>query len=359
MKRREFLALTAAALTLPVWAASLKPLKILILGGTGFIGPHQVETALGRGHQVTIFNRGKTAPEMFPQVEQLLGDRADDLEALRGRKWDAVIDNSGFKPSWVRDSAQLLKGNVGQYVYMSSISVYADNSVKGQTEEGLVQSLDGPSNQDASNQNYGGMKARSEDYVREFFSESATLLRAGLVVGPGDPTDRFTYWPVRIFQGGEVLAPGTPKDPVQCIDVRDLAAWTIETVEQNIYGTFNVTGPYHQLTMGQFLETVKKTTHSDAELVWVPADFLEANKVTPWTDLPLWVPPNSEMGGFVTIDVKKAVDAGLTFRPMSATVQDSLAWHRLLEDRDSLRAGLSLEREKSLLAEWKRVNGRA
>jgi 2'-hydroxyisoflavone reductase len=353
MKRREFLALTAAALTLPALAAQLRPLKLLILGGTGFIGPHQVETALGRGHQVTIFNRGKTAPNMFPQIEQLLGDREDDLKALEGREWDAVIDNSGFRPSWVEDTAKLLQGKVGQYVYMSSISVYADNSLEGQTEEGIVQTLDGPSNQNASTRNYGGMKAVSEDFVRTYFPKKSTILRAGLVVGPGDPTDRFTYWLVRIFRGGEVLAPGTPKDPVQCIDVRDLADWTIQTVEQNHYGTYNVTGPYHQLTMGQFLETCKETTHSDAQLVWVPADFLTAEKVTPWTELPLWVPPNSEMAGFVTVDVSKAVNAGLSFRPMSTTVQDSLAWHRTLAENDVLEAGLKPERERDLLSKWK------
>ena len=354
MKRREFLILSAAALTAPLFAAERKALKILILGGTGFIGPHQVEAALGRGHQVSIFNRGQTAPDMFPYIENLTGDRDNDLQALKGRKWDAVIDNSGFIPRWVRQTAELLQGNVGQYVYMSSISIYADNSVIGQSEEGRLLKLEDPNTEEASNQNYGGMKALSEEYVRASFPQRATLARAGLIVGPGDPTDRFTYWPVRLHRGGETLAPGTPQDPIQCIDVRDLARWTIEAIERGHYGAYNLTGPYQQLTMGRFLETVRTTTHTDAKLTWVSSDFLAQEKVTPWTDLPLWVPPDSEMKGFVQVDIKKAVEANLSFRPMAETVQDSLAWHRTLSGGAALKAGLSPEREAELLQKWHR-----
>jgi nucleoside-diphosphate-sugar epimerase len=353
MKRREFLALTAAALTVPVLAANFRPMKILILGGTGFIGPHQVEAALGRGHDVTIFNRGKTAPELFPQLEQLLGDRDNNLEALQGRKWDAVIDNSGFVPRWVKQSAELLRGNVGQYLYMSSISVYADNSVIGQTEESSVLTLKDPKTEDASAGNYGGMKALSEEFVRESFPKASTLIRSGLIVGAGDPTDRFTYWPVRVFEGGEVLAPGTPGDPIQFIDVRDLALWTIEAIEHNHYGTYNLTGPYHQLTIGEFLKVVHETTHSDAEFTWVSSEFLEKEKVSPWTDMPLWIPPASGMRGFVTIDVSKAINSGLKFRPLAVTVQDSLAWHRTMTDQGELKAGISRQREKEVLQKWK------
>lgn len=353
MKRREFLALTAAALTAPLWAGPKKPLDILILGGTGFIGPHQVETALGRGHNVTIFNRGRTSPGMFPQLEKLLGDRDDDLSALKGRQWDAVIDNSGFVPRWVRQSTELLKGNVGHYLYLSSLSIYADNTIIGQDESGEVQRLEDLNDENTSYANYGGMKAASEDYVRAAFPKASTLVRSGLVVGPGDPTDRFTYWPVRVHKGGEVLAPGTPKDPIQCIDVRDLALWAIKALEEHCSGTYNVTGPYHQLTMGEFLETVKNTTNAEAQFTWVPADFLREAKVSPWTDLPLWVPPDSGFRGFVQVDVSKAVEAGLTFRPMSVTVQDSLAWHRTMNSRNALKAGLSAERESELLRRWK------
>lgn len=359
MRRREFLKLTAAAaLTAPLWAAPRGPLKILILGGTGFIGPHQVEAALGRGHQVSIFNRGKSGPDMFPQVENLLGDRDNDLSSLKGKKWDAVIDNSGFVPRWVKQSAELLKPNVGHYLYMSSISIYADTSVVGQTEDGKLQQLADPTTEDRSNGNYGGMKALSEQYVKAGFPKANTLLRPGLVVGPGDPTDRFTYWPVRVFQGGEVLTPGTPKDPIQCIDVRDLARWTIEAIENQHYGAYNLTGPYHQMTMGEFLDIVKSTTNSQADFTWVSADFLEQNKVVPWKDMPMWVPPDSDFKGFVQMDVSRAVNAGLTFRPMSDTVQDSLAWYRTVNPDEKLKAGLTKARETELLDMWHRISRR-
>jgi 2'-hydroxyisoflavone reductase len=351
MKRREFLILSTAALAAPALAVGQKPLKILILGGTGFIGPHQVETALGRGHQVSIFNRGKTAPNMFPQVENLIGDRDNDLGALKGRKWDAVIDNSGYIPRWVRQSAVALKPNVGQYLYMSSLSVYADNSVIGLTEKGQRLKLEDPTTEERSPQTYGGMKALSEDHVKDSFPDNSTLIRAGLIVGPGDPTDRFTYWPVRMHRGGETLAPGTPKDPIQCIDVRDLARWTIQAIEDRHYGPYNVTGPYHQMTMGQFLDITVDTTNSTSTLTWIPWEFLKANNVSPWTDLPLWVPPNSGMDGFVQVDITRAVKADLTFRPMAQTVQDSLAWHRTIDD-GPLKAGLTAEREAEILKKW-------
>lgn len=312
---------------------------------------------MGRGHKVSIFNRGKTAPGLFPQVENLLGDREDDLKALEGRKWDAVIDNSGHLPRWVRQTTELLRPNVGQYVYMSSLSVYADNSKVGMKEDAERRKLEDPTTEERSNETYGGMKALSEDLVVASFPKTNTLIRAGLVVGPGDPTDRFTYWPVRMFRGGETLAPGTKDDPVQCIDVRDLARWTIKAVEDRHYGAYNVTGPYHQMTMGQFLDTVADTTNSTSTLTWVPWDFLKENNVSPWTDLPLWVPPNSGMEGFVQFDITRAVEADLTFRPMSETVQDSLAWHRTMNEEGPLKAGLSAEREAELLKLWRQSKG--
>ncbi len=359
MKRRQFLGLVAAVAAMPSVAWARRPLKILILGGTGFIGPHQVETALGRGHEVTIFNRGKTAPNMFPQIEHLLGDRDDDLKALEGRTWDAVIDNSGHIPRWVKQSCELLRGKIGQYLYMSTISVYADNSVIGQTESGAVLELAAPTTENRDNGNYGGMKALSEEYTRLAFPETSTQVRAGLIVGSGDPTDRFTYWPVRVHRGGEVLAPGKISDPIQCIDVRDLALWTIKAIEQKHFGTFNVTGPYHQMTMGEFLKIVRTTTNSEAEFTWVSADFLKKNKVSPWQDLPLWVPPESGLGGFTQVDISKAVGAGLTIRPMAMTVQDALAWHRTMArpGDGALQAGLSPEREAQLLAAWHAEQG--
>jgi 2'-hydroxyisoflavone reductase len=354
MKRREFLKLSAATmLVAPLMAASPGSLKILVLGGTGFLGPHQVEEALGRGHQVTIFNRGKTSPEMFAHLENLVGDRDNDLKALEGRKWDAVIDNSGFLPRWVKQSCELLRGSVPHYLYTSSLSIYADNTVIGQTENGKLRKLADPTTEERSPRNYGGMKALSEEYVKACYPETSSLVRAGLVVGPGDPTDRFTYWPVRLFRGGEVLAPGTPDDPIQCIDVRDLARWTVQALERRHFGTYNLTGPYRQLTMGSFLQTVRKAVNSSATITWTSAKFLERERVSPWTDLPLWVPPDSDYRGFVRVDVSKAVKAGLTFTPMATTVQDSLAWYRTLDQNRALRAGLSAQRELELLTKWR------
>lgn len=352
--RRRFLGLCATATAmqaLPRGAWAKTPLKILILGGTGFLGPHQVEVALGRGHEVTLFNRGKTAPGLFPQVESLTGDRDGDLAALAGRKWDAVIDNSGNIPRWVRTAAAVLKGNVGQYLYVSSISAYADQSVVGLKETAPLQQLDESLAEEVSSANYGGIKALCEKRAREAFPSSCTIARTGLIVGPGDPTDRFTYWPVRIHEGGVVLAPGKPTDPVQCVDARDVAQWMITALEEKHYGIYNIAGPRQPLTIGDFLEGVKGTVNSDCTFTWVGADFLQKKGITPWADMPLWVPPGSNIAGLTTIDISRAVKAGLTFRPMALTVQDSLAWHRAEPER-ALKAGLTAAREASLLREW-------
>ncbi len=353
MKRREFLGLVAAMLTAPYLAWADRQLDILILGGTGFIGPHDVESALGRGHRVSLFNRGKTNPYLFPQLEKLVGDRAGDLSALEGRSWDVVLDISGFQPAWVQRSTQLLKGSVGHYVFLSDVSVYRDQSVVGQTEDGELQVEVIGDHENPSAADYGAMKGQSEQFVRQHFPVSHTILRLGVTIGPGDPTDRFTYWPARVFRGGEVLAPGSPSDPVQFIDVRDLATWTMHLVENKIIGTFNVSGPDRPLTMGGFLDAVRRTTNSDAQFTWVSPDFLASVGVSALVDLPLWVPPDSPIGGFTQIDISRALEAGLTFRPIEASIADSLAWYRTLPEPESLKAGLSPERERLLLAEWK------
>lgn len=354
--RRRFLGLaagaTAALMANPRLALGKEPLKILILGGTGFTGPHQVETALGRGHQVTLFNRGVSQPGLFPQVENLTGDREGDLSALKGRKWDAVIDNSGNVPRWVESAAAVLKGNVGQYMYVSSISAYADQSVVGLKETAPLQQITEAQAQELTANNYGGVKALCEAKTQAAFPQTSTIVRTGLIVGPGDPTDRFTYWPVRLHDGGTVLAPGKPTDPIQCIDARDLAQWMIAALEDKHYGIYNVTGPRQPLTIGDFLEGVKGTVNSDATLSWVPADFLQKKGITPWGDMPLWVPPGSEISGLTTIDISRALKAGLTFRPMALTVQDSLAWYRSEPGERQLKAGLTPAREASLLREW-------
>ncbi len=351
LNRRQFLALTAAFLAAPHLAWAERQLDILVLGGTGFIGPHEVESALGRGHRVTLFNRGRSNPYLFPQLEKLTGDRAGDLESLKGRKWDVVLDLSGFRAEWVDLTTELLQGNVDSYVFFSDISVYADQSRPGQTEEGaLVDSIEVA--QQNPNQEYGAIKAASEAIVRERFPDTHTILRLGIAVGPGDPTDRFTYWPVRVYRGGTVLAPGQPTDPVQFIDVRDLADWTTKLVERRQFGTFNVSGPSTDLTLGGFLDIARSATNSTAEFVWVSPEFLERMKVGPLIDLPLWVPPESSIGGFTQVDISKALAAGLTFRSLETTISDALAWYRTLPEPESLKAGLTPERERLLLSEW-------
>jgi 2'-hydroxyisoflavone reductase len=340
-----------------------KPLRILILGGTGFTGPQQVRYALDRGHKVTVFNRGKTHPGELPQeAEQLIGDRNGQLDALKGRTWDVVIDNPTSIPVWVRDAAQVLKGNVDRYVFISTISVYSDNSKPGMDETGPLAKYTGPdamketqATLKASNYGlYGPLKALSEAEVEKWFPGKALIIRPGLIVGPGDESDRFTYWPVRVARGGEVLAPGNSTDPVQFIDARDLAEWTIRMVEQGTTGIFNATGPKSTLTMGQMLDGIKKVTKTDAPFTWVDADFLAAQKVSPWSDMPVWVPPKGDEAGFSRISVKRAVDKGLTFRSVPDTTRATLDWFRKQSAarQAKLRAGIKPEREKEVLAAW-------
>jgi 2'-hydroxyisoflavone reductase len=343
-----------------------KPLTILILGGTGFTGPFQVKYALARGHKVTVFNRGKTHPGELPEgVEQLIGDRSTgDLAALKGRKWDVVIDNPTMLPKWVRDAAEILKGNVDRYVFISTISVYANNTKPGMDENAPLAKYDGTDAMKETRDTviaskfalYGPLKALSEKEVEKWFPGKALIIRPGLIVGPGDQTDRFTYWPVRIDRGGEVLAPGDPSDPVQFIDARDLAEWTIRMAEQGTTGVYNATGPAMPLTVGGMLEGIKEGLHANATFTWVPADFLEREKVAPWSDMPVWVPPTGEDGGLGSTSIKKALEKGLTFRPLGVTARDTLAWFkaRPAERQTKMGAGLTPEREAEVLAAWKK-----
>ncbi len=338
-----------------------KNLRILILGGTGFTGPHQVRYALARGHEVTIFNRGKRdTPDWPGKVEQLLGDReTGNLASLAGRKWDVCIDNPTTLPSWVRDAGKVLGKNVGQYVFISTISVFADTSRPGMDEKAALAEYRGT---DAMAENratllanmelYGPLKARSEKEASKQFGEAVTIIRPGLIVGPGDETDRFTYWPVRIDRGGDVLAPGDGTDPVQFIDARDLAEWTIRMVERGTFGTFNATGPDYEMTMAALLHGIRAVTTNGARLHWAPIDFLKAQNVAAWSDMPVWVPGVGESAGFGRISVARAVAAGLTFRPLATTASDTLAWFKSqpAERQSTLRAGLDTAREKKVLA---------
>ena len=347
----------------PAVGKAPKPLRILILGGTGFTGPFQVKYALARGHKVTVFNRGKTHPGELPEgVEQLIGDRNGQLDALKGRKWDVVIDNPTMLPKWVRDAAEILKGNVDRYVFISTISVYANNTKPGMDETAPLAKYDGADAMKETRDTviaskfalYGPLKALSEKEVEKWFPGKALIIRPGLIVGPGDQTDRFTYWPVRIDRGGEVLAPGDPSDPVQFIDARDLAEWTIRMAEQGTTGIYNATGPATPLTVGGMLEGIKNALGSTAKFTWIPADFLEKSKVEPWSDMPVWVPPTGEDGGLGRISIRRALDKGLTFRPLAVTARDTLAWFKSLpkERQEKLLAGITPEREAEVLLAW-------
>jgi 2'-hydroxyisoflavone reductase len=354
--RRVFLQGTLAAAATATLARAAPPpatpKKILILGGTKFIGPAMVAIARAHGHTVTLFNRGKTNPGLFADLEQLHGDRDGKLDALRGRKWDAVIDDSGYVPRHVKDSATLLAPSVSHYLFISTISVYADGS-KPIDESSALETLKTPT-EEVTPQSYGALKVGCEQAAAAALPGKLTIVRPGLIVGPDDPSDRFTYWPVRVARGGEVLAPGKPDDPISYIDVRDLAAFVIGLVEKRTLGTFNATGPAAQLTIGGLLDACKKASGSDAKFTWVDAPFLEKEKVTPWGDMPVWVPPVGDGAYLGRISRERGIKAGLTFRPVVDTCRDTLAWwnKQPAERRATLHAGIKPEREKEVLAAW-------
>ncbi|PYK86769.1 MAG: epimerase [Verrucomicrobia bacterium] len=338
---------------------SVKSLRILILGGTGFTGPYQVRYALSRGHKVTTFNRGKTHPGELPnEVEQLVGDRNGKLDALKDRQWDVAIDNPTTLPAWVRDAAQVLKGNVERYVFVSTISVYADTS-KGVDETAPLAKYDGSdpfketleAMKASGYKTYGPLKALSEQEAEKWFPGKTLIVRPGLIVGPRDETDRFTYWPVRIDRGGEVLAPGAPTDPVQFIDARDLAEWTVRVVENRETGIYNATGPAKPLGIGGMLDGIKGALNSNAKFTWAPADFLKQQKVDAWSDMPVWTGDES---GMARTSISRALAKGLTFRSLADTASEALAWFKSQpRGRQShLKAGVTPEREAEVLAAW-------
>lgn len=338
-----------------------KSLRILILGGTGFTGPFQVKYALSRGHQVTVFNRGRTHPGELPkEAEQLLGDRNGKLDALKGKTWDVCIDNPATLPVWVRDAAQILKGSVDRYVFISSIAVLADTSKPGQDETAPLVKYTGmdPMKETSATMRasnfalFGPLKALSEAEAEKWFPGKTLVIRPGYIVGPGDESDRFTYWPVRVERGGEVLAPGTTADPIQIIDARDLAEWTIRMVEQGTTGPFNAVGPKSKLTMGRMLAEIKKTTNSDARFTWVDTNFLTSQKVV--DEIPIWTSPNGPEAAYDQVNINKAISKGLTFRSLSDTTRATLDWFRKqTPDRQlKMRAGLKPEREAQVLAAW-------
>ncbi len=359
--RRDFVRRTAQAggalgvlAPFSAFACTPGPQRILILGGTRFIGPHQVKYALDRGHEVSIFTRGRTEPpfygDYFQRVEHLIGDRDNDLSALEGRRWDAVIDNSASIPRWVEMSTDLLRPAAGRYLFVSSISAYADFASVGIDENYPVARLSAPDVEDMGE--YGALKARCEHIARDAFGDDAIIVRPGLIIGPGDNTDRWTYWPVRVDRGGEVLAPNSPSDPVQNIDARDLSEWIIRLAEQGGSGTYNATGEVQGF--GAMLDDVRNGLNADATFTWVATEFLERHGVRPWSHMTNWVPPVGETVGMNRVSVAAAVEAGLTFRPLADTARDTLRWWASLplERREEPRAGLPMDQEADVLAAW-------
>ena len=330
-------------------------MRILVLGGTQFLGRHIVEQAIARGHEVTLFHRGKTNPGLFPELEHVLGDRKESLEPLAGRHFDAVLDTSGYVPRVVQLSASALSGVASHYTFISTISVYSDHKTRNQDETGPLGALEDPTSEEITGESYGPLKVLCEQAAAESFTGRVLVIRPGLIVGPNDPTDRFTYWPVRVARGGEVLAPGPEATPIQLIDVRDLAAWTLDMMETGRTGVFNATGPEVPLTMAEVLAACQRAAAEvgsgrKAEIHWVDSEFLVSEQVGAFTELPLWLP--EEAWGITSMNIVRAAKAGLRFRPILDTVRDTLAWHasRTAGTPDyALKAGLPPEREQSLL----------
>ncbi len=309
---------------------------------------------MARGHRVTLFNRGRHNPDLFPGVEKVRGDRDGGLAPLAGRRWDAVIDTCGSFPRVVRASAALLAGAVGRYVFISSMSVYADLGAPEIDERSPVGAIPDETVEEVTGETFGPLKALCEQAAEAALPGRALIIRPGLIVGPHDPTNRFTYWPHRVAQGGDVLAPGAPGRSVRFIvDARDLAAWIVRMAEDGATGVFNAKGPDYPLTMGDLLEACKAVSGSDARFVWVDEQFLLDRRVGPWMELPLWLP--AEMGALDAARSDKAYAAGLSFRPIAETVRDTLAWDATVPPDAERRAGMARDRETALLDAWKRA----
>jgi 2'-hydroxyisoflavone reductase len=364
MKRRTLLSLAAAgalAQFVPAWAAKKpKPLRILILGGTRFIGLHMTALALQRGHTLTFFNRGKTKTDRYPEVERIKGDRNGEIDGLKGREWDAVIDNSGYVPRHVKLSGELLAPSIKQYVFVSSISVYPDFSV-ARDESSPVGKLADETVEKVDGETYGPLKALCEQAAERAVPGRTTIIRPGLIVGPDDNTDRFTYWPARAARGGEFIAPGSPGDAFQIIDARDLAAFTLNAIENRFTGTYNLVSNANEFKFGQLTDACIAAANKQAKpatkpkAVYLPAEFLEEQKVAPWSEMPVWLPAKGEEAAFAGTSNKAALAKGLKVTPLKKTVDDTLAWHlaRPAEEREKLKSGLAPDKEATVLAAWK------
>jgi 2'-hydroxyisoflavone reductase len=329
-------------------------MKILIFGGTLFLGKHIVESALRNGHEVTLFNRGNN-PELYPEVEKIVGDRDSELDTLKGRKWDVVIDTCGYIPRIVEKSAEVLKDNIDLYVFISTISVYKDFSEIGITEESPLDTLEDQSVETLDNETYGALKTHCEERVIKHFPENNLIIRPGLLVGPDDYTDRFTYWPVRIQKGFNISIPENTFYPVQFIDVRDLADFTVKMAENNQKGVFNATGPEMKLTFQRFIDQCYSFTplDLDSEFIKVSEQFLEESLNEHKASLPM-LEAKGEWAGIEQVDCRKAIDAGLTFRPLNATILDTLIWHQGLPKDREMKVGLTAEVERRILDKWRK-----
>jgi 2'-hydroxyisoflavone reductase len=329
-------------------------MRILVIGGTSFVGRHFTSLALAAGHELTLFNRGRTNPNLFPEAERIRGDRDGGLAPLAGRSWDAVLDTCGYVPRVVGDSARLLGDAVGRYAFVSTLSVHPDGVEPGTTEDGpLFEPASADGREEVTDESYGPLKVACERAVAAVFSDRALIVRPGLIVGPDDPTDRFTYWVRRIAAGGEVLAPAPAGDPVQFIDVRDLAAFLLRDLEGETAGVFSAISP--PVAFGALLEMCRAASASDATITWLPGEFLRARGVQPWSDLPLWMPDDPGSNEF---DPARALTAGLTPRPTIDTVRDTLTWDRTRPQTWPMRAGLDRDREREILAAAREAAGR-
>ncbi|MBL8725396.1 MAG: NAD-dependent epimerase/dehydratase family protein [Planctomycetes bacterium] len=374
--RREFLFASSAATAasalpwhrLPLASASQKQ-KILVLGGTGFLGPAVVTAARQRGHELTLWNRGKTNPGLFPDVEHLQGQRrrprpgkpndpAQDLSALKDRRFDAVVDTSGYFTGEVEDMAAVLRGNVGQYVYISSLSVYRSleqSNAPVDEQSPLCECPDKYTQDFGPNyEHYGALKRYCEDAVAAAFPGAATLVRPGYIVGPGDPTDRFTYWPARLLRGGECLAPGHPDNELQFVDVRDLGSFVVRLIEDRAMGPYNAVGFDGRISVAEFLHTGKGTLNHRCSFTWVDDEFLEQNGVSSWGEMGCWT-PKAKNG---RASNARALRAGATYRPIAETLRDTAAWVQNGRGERKWQAGMTAEREVELLAKWRAAKGR-
>ncbi|WP_456272703.1 NAD-dependent epimerase/dehydratase family protein [Bacillus sp. AK031] len=328
-------------------------MKLLLLGGTSFLGKHIAEAALSKGHDVTLFNRGKTNPALFPEAHKLTGDReTGDLASLEKGSWDAVIDTSAYTPRIAGESAAALKGRISKYIFISSISVYKE-FLTGEAQEGdATGALTDPSTEEVNGETYGPLKALCEDKLEELLPGRVLNIRPGLIVGPDDTTDRFTYWVKRFSQGGKVLVPGSKERVIQWIDVRDLAQWVILMAEEGETGTYNVTGPNQGYTMKEFVEDLKYIAPAHTSEEWVEDSFLTEREVAPFTGLPLWIPVNDQYpDGFILADYSRALNKGLVLRNPRETIEDTLRWAEEYGPAE-LKAGLTAEQEASLLQDW-------